>query len=179
MPRLKALQRRLLDGFLSGVPCHEAAHGFMRGRNVATLRTLGLPDAVVERLALLCLTRTPAPLRERLREEGSIDVDGARRLASFHLPQGAPSSPALANLCAFPMDLRLDGLAHRFGARPGGSDLARAAAGSARLGPAVPGAVAMRQAAAAVRRDQLRIAAPRSSSNCMSRLRWQRCGLSQ
>ncbi|MGN7873093.1 RNA-directed DNA polymerase [Mitsuaria sp. PDC51] len=148
MPRLKTLQRRLLDDFLQQLPCHEAAHGFVRGRNVAThaaghagqdfvirfdlrdffpsigrarvratLRTLGLPDAVVERLVLLCLTRTPAPLRERLREDDSIDADGARRLASFHLPQGAPTSPVLANLCAFPMDLRLDGLARRFGAR--------------------------------------------------------------
>lgn len=148
MPRLKAVQRRLLDDFLQPLPCHEAAHGFVRGRNVAThaaghagqdfvirfdlrdffpsigrarvsatLRTLGLPDAVVERLVLLCLTRTPAPLRERPREDGSIDADGARRLASFHLPQGAPTSPVLANLCAFPMDLRLDGLARRFGAR--------------------------------------------------------------
>ena len=148
MPRLKALQRRVLDGFLNTLPCHEAAHGFVPGRNVAThaaghagqevvirfdlrdffpsigrarvsatLRTLGFPDAVVERLVLLCLTRTPPPVRERLREDGSIDFDGAKRLASWHLPQGAPSSPALANLCAFPLDLRLDGLAHRLGAR--------------------------------------------------------------
>ena len=36
MPRLKTLQRRLLDDFLQQLPCHEAAHGFVRGRNVAT-----------------------------------------------------------------------------------------------------------------------------------------------
>jgi len=29
----------------------------------------------------------------------------------MHHPQGAPTSPALANLCAFGLDLRLDGLA--------------------------------------------------------------------
>ncbi len=34
-----------------------------------------------------------------------------------HLPQGAPTSPALANLAAFALDLRLSGLARRFGAR--------------------------------------------------------------
>lgn len=33
-----------------------------------------------------------------------------------HLPQGAPTSPALANLCAYRMDCRLAGLAKRFGA---------------------------------------------------------------
>jgi len=56
-------------------------------------------------------------VRERLLDAGSIDADGARRLASPHLPQGAPTSPALANLCAFSLDLRLEGLAWRFGAR--------------------------------------------------------------
>ncbi|OWQ47638.1 hypothetical protein CDL60_09505 [Roseateles noduli] len=148
LPRLKAIQRQLLDDLLNTLPCHEAAHGFVPGRNVATnaavhvgqdfvirfdlrdffpsigrariaatFRTLGFSDAVVARLTTLCTTRTPAPVRERLREDSSIDFDGAKRLASPHLPQGAPTSPALANLCAFPLDMRLDGLAYRFGAR--------------------------------------------------------------
>ena len=39
------------------------------------------------------------------------------RLKQPHLPQGAPTSPALANLCAFGLDLRLNALAERFGAR--------------------------------------------------------------
>ena len=41
----------------------------------------------------------------------------SQRLARPHLAQGAPSSPALANLCAFGLDVRLSALAQRFGAR--------------------------------------------------------------
>jgi hypothetical protein len=39
-----------------------------------------------------------------------------RLLATPHLPQGAPTSPALANLCAYRLDCRLAGLADAFGA---------------------------------------------------------------
>ncbi len=39
-----------------------------------------------------------------------------RRLAAPHLPQGAPTSPALANLAAFALDRRLAGLAAALGA---------------------------------------------------------------
>src|SRR5439155_26910273 len=39
-----------------------------------------------------------------------------RRLAAPHLPQGAPTSPALANLCAFGIDRRLSALAMAMGA---------------------------------------------------------------
>jgi RNA-directed DNA polymerase len=39
-----------------------------------------------------------------------------RRLAEPHLPQGSPTSPALANLCAFSLDLRLASLARTIGA---------------------------------------------------------------
>ena len=39
------------------------------------------------------------------------------RLAVPHLPQGAPTSPALANLAAYSLDRRLTGLASSFGAR--------------------------------------------------------------
>ncbi len=40
-----------------------------------------------------------------------------RRLATPHLPQGAPTSPALANLAAFKLDRRLAGLASAAGLR--------------------------------------------------------------
>src|SRR5205807_998791 len=35
--------------------------------------------------------------------------------AERHLPQGAPTSPALANLAAYVLDVRLSGLAKKFG----------------------------------------------------------------
>jgi RNA-directed DNA polymerase len=40
-----------------------------------------------------------------------------RQLSTPHLPQGAPTSPALANLAAFRLDRRLTGLAASFGLR--------------------------------------------------------------
>ncbi|WAC74825.1 reverse transcriptase family protein [Roseateles sp. SL47] len=148
MPALKAVQRRLLDVLLSKVPVHEAAHGFVPGRNVASharehagrhwvfrfdmqdffpsigrariqavFRTLGYADSVADHLATLCTVRTPRAVRERLAEAGELSFMSAKRLASPHLPQGAPTSPHLANLCVFSLDLRLEGLAWRFGAR--------------------------------------------------------------
>jgi hypothetical protein len=83
----------------------------------ALWRTLGYPEAVAAALAALCTARTPQAVRERLVQDGCIDFLAAKRLQSPHLPQGAPTSPALANLCAFGLDLRLEGIAWRFGAR--------------------------------------------------------------
>ena len=82
----------------------------------ALWRTLGYAEGVADALARLTTTGTPLAVRERLLDAGAIDSMGAKRLASRHLPQGAPTSPAMANLCAFGLDLRLDGLAWRFGA---------------------------------------------------------------
>lgn len=83
----------------------------------ALWRTVGYPDGVARSLTALCCTRTPRHVRQQLREAGAIDWLGAKRLASFHLPQGAPTSPALANLACFRLDLRLDGLARSWDAR--------------------------------------------------------------
>jgi RNA-directed DNA polymerase len=41
---------------------------------------------------------------------------GLKPYLSRHLPQGAPTSPALANLSAYGLDVRLSGLANAFGA---------------------------------------------------------------
>jgi len=79
-------------------------------------RSLGHPWAVARRLAGLCTTVTPAGVFLRLPDIQRPD----RRLQALygvpHLPQGAPTSPALANLLAWTLDRRLHGLARAAGA---------------------------------------------------------------
>lgn len=149
-PRLKKLQRRVLEGILDFIPPHEAARGFRRGSSVtafiaphvgkqivlrldlqnffpsirgrqvhAIFYTAGYPEAVAKLLAGLCWNAAPDEVW--LDFPGTIPADLsqlpiARRYRDPHLPQGAPTSPALANLCAFRMDRRLAGLAREAGA---------------------------------------------------------------
>ncbi|MFU8854526.1 reverse transcriptase family protein [Micromonospora sp. SL1-18] len=77
-------------------------------------RTAGYPEPVAHTLTGLCTTRTPHPV---LRQAPADLPHRAARLAALrtgHLPQGAPTSPALANLCAYRLDRRLTGLADAF-----------------------------------------------------------------
>jgi len=83
----------------------------------ALFATLGYPQTVARELTALCTVATPEPVLLRLRAEGGLTFLQAQKLRDPHLPQGAPSSPALANLCAFGLDLRLQGLATSLGAR--------------------------------------------------------------
>jgi RNA-directed DNA polymerase len=88
-----------------------------RAQIQAIWRTLGYPEGVAHALATLCTHRTAEMVVHRLRDDGGLSWLGAKRLRQAHLPQGAPTSPALANLCAFRLDLRLEGLAYAFGAQ--------------------------------------------------------------
>ena len=83
----------------------------------ATFARLGYSQAVARALMALCTTATPEPVLERLRSEGGLSWTQAMRLRDAHLPQGAPTSAALANLCAFRLDTRIAGLARSLGAR--------------------------------------------------------------
>jgi hypothetical protein len=84
------------------------------GRIHALFKTLGYSTAVARALTALCTTATPEAW---LRAEPRLAWPQRQRLRDPHLAQGAPTSPALANLCAFALDARLTGLAERFGAR--------------------------------------------------------------
>lgn len=86
-------------------------------------RTAGYPRPVATVLTGLCTNAlphavegscpSPLPLDSRGRE---TRVELLARLRGPHLPQGAPTSPALANLAAHALDRRLTGLARALGA---------------------------------------------------------------
>lgn len=88
------------------------------------LRTAGYPAAVAAALAGLLVTATPrAVLRAAPPAASPTGWEPRRRLlerlARPHLPQGAPTSPAAANVLAHRLDRRLAGLASAVGARYG------------------------------------------------------------
>jgi hypothetical protein len=91
---------------------------FPAARIQALFRTLGYPEPVADRLAGICSNSAPRSLwRERPIEISSRLWNDTRNFyLRAHLPQGAPTSPALANLMAFRLDCRLSGLARSAGA---------------------------------------------------------------
>jgi RNA-directed DNA polymerase len=142
--RLREMQRRVLHRILTDVPAHPAACGFVRRRSVidyvtphvgqalvvrvdlrdffssigaarvgAVFRAFGYPDEVRRTLTTLTTVATP---------EGvlcGLPWSKRPRLRVPHLAQGAPTSPALANLVAYGLDVRLSAFADSIGARYG------------------------------------------------------------
>jgi RNA-directed DNA polymerase len=89
----------------------------------ALFRTAGYPERVADLLGGLCTTTTPRNVFSAKRAsnpEFAVDplaLYHAWQTYSYpHAPQGAPTSPALANLCMYRADCRLSGLAHAAGA---------------------------------------------------------------
>jgi len=143
--RLRAMQRRVLAEILNRIAAHDAAHGFVRGRSPVTharlhagrdwvlrvdleqffpsiaaarvrgvFRWIGYADGVSRDLAALCTSRVPAAILARAPHAPMPWFD-RQRYREAHLPQGAPTSPALANLVARQLDARLAAFASRCG----------------------------------------------------------------
>lgn len=144
--RLKIIQKQILGEILEKIPVHPAAHGFRRGRSIKTFaaphagqrlvmrmdlrdffpsisaprvqvmfRTAGYPEPVANLLGGLCTNAAPRSIWGRGLDP--VRMADARHLYAWpHLPQGAPTSPALANICAHRVDCRLTGLAEACGA---------------------------------------------------------------
>jgi len=92
----------------------------IRGARVQTFfRTLGYPEPVADLLGGICVASLPRDVWTGT--PSILSPSDLREAQQFygrtHLPQGAPTSPALANLCAHRLDCRLTAFAEACGAR--------------------------------------------------------------
>jgi RNA-directed DNA polymerase len=120
-PWLKAVQRFLLDQYLSRIRAHPAAHGFCRGRNIFShacrhamqqwVVTVDIQDFFPS-VTRSMLTRLPRELGLD-QDDGDLLLDIVTRKG--RLPQGAPTSPHLGNLVLRDLDRWLESLAAKQG----------------------------------------------------------------
>lgn len=140
--RLKKIQRQIAEQILICAPAHANAHSFKQGESCidharhhcrkkylylfdlahcfqsitwpAIFRvflSLGYPRNVAIHLSHLCSHRCDP----RLAQFKQLDPAQRDRLKQRHLPQGAPSSPALSNAIMLHLDKRLSGYAKSLG----------------------------------------------------------------
>ncbi|WP_201509213.1 reverse transcriptase domain-containing protein [Psychrobacter alimentarius] len=141
IPRLKFVQRWILENILNNLTTHGAAHGFVRGKSIVTNAAVHSNSALLIKLdvkdffpsvhwrrvkgvfrhagypeqiaTLLALLCTESP-RQMVQQNGKTYYVA---LSDRALPQGAPTSPALTNIVCLNLDRRLTGLADKMGLR--------------------------------------------------------------
>ncbi|MBL8792604.1 MAG: RNA-directed DNA polymerase [Planctomycetia bacterium] len=142
-PQLRWVQRRILDKILAPVAPHNAAHGFIPERSTVTNAAVHTGAAVVLKFDLTDFFPTIhyfrvvglfASLGYHVGDGRFSSDDDSKNVAptlarlccytpdpqdwsAAKLPQGAPTSPAISNLCCRRLDARLQGLAERNGGK--------------------------------------------------------------
>lgn len=138
MPDLKAAQEWVLHNILYKVPVHDVVNGFYPKKSILTnasphlgkdtvinidlkdffptvtyrrvkglFRSLGYSERISTILGLIC---TEANTQQVTLDDQNYYIAASER----HLPQGAPSSPAITNLLCRKLDARLQGLAKKY-----------------------------------------------------------------
>jgi RNA-directed DNA polymerase len=114
---LKKLQRGILHKLLTRLTVHPSAHGFVAGKSIVTNAQPHVGATLVLKMDLRdYFTRTTQQRVVEYFHGIGWDEPAATLLAELccyqgHLPQGAPTSPAISNLVNYPMDSRIEGLA--------------------------------------------------------------------
>lgn len=117
---LRVLQNCLVKHFDRLLPAHPAAHGFVHGRSIVTAAAVHSAPGILVNLDLADWYGhiTPHHVRgilARVLDDRSIDFVLEACLLEGKLPQGAPTSPVLANAVAWPLDEHLSRLRTSYG----------------------------------------------------------------
>jgi RNA-directed DNA polymerase len=88
---------------------------FPARRIQALFRTLGYPESAADLLGGICTSFVPHAMWSKEKFDPPVAWEQRQQARDLycrpHLPQGAPTSPALANICFYRTDCRLAGLA--------------------------------------------------------------------
>ena len=118
--RLKEAQRWILRNILDKLPFSDSVHGFRAGRSVLTNASEHLGREVVAKIDLkdffpsIRLRRVIGLFRWMGYSREVSMVLGRLCTHKGSVPQGAPTSPAIANLVCLKLDRRMRGLAKKF-----------------------------------------------------------------
>lgn len=134
---LKKTQRYILDGILAHIPTHPSSHGFQKNKSILTyvqphisqrviikfdLKDYFLSTGRTRVISLFHLAGYPPKISQYLahlcthRVQGKLPYNLSHwKYEQYHLPQGAPSSPAIADRLLYKLDVRLTKLAEKLG----------------------------------------------------------------
>ena len=117
MPLLKFIQRRILERILMQTDLPDCVHGFTRGRSTGTAAAPHAGKEIVVCCDLrdffpsITIRRVWGVYRSLIVNPRISNLLAALSTYNGRLPQGAPTSPMIANLAARRLDRRLMGLA--------------------------------------------------------------------
>ena len=116
---LKIVQKFILKEFLERLPVHKCAHGFVKGKSIVTNAEQHVGADILVNLDIKDFypSFTKQMVRDFFAQHSFFGVDELTDLCTYKgtLPQGAVTSPQLANLIFAPIDAKLYALADEFG----------------------------------------------------------------